>query len=626
VGEEAFLEAGDEHDGELEALRRVHRHQPHLRLRRALLLVRFGQERQAIDEPAERGAVLTLLVLARGRHQLLQVLQALARLLGSLVTQVLEVAAAIQHLFDGARDRLLRDRGRERDHQIVEGLERAVRTRRQPPLGEHELRSRPQRATRVRFIETGGHQRRRVERRRQVGLLERVHHHLADAARRRVHDATKAHIVVRVGDQLQVGERVLDLLALVEADTADDAIGQAFAGERVFDRPRLGVDAVEDGGRGVVVLADGGANGADDEVRLFELVTGAAIDDLLAAGAIGPEPLVLALAVLPDHRRRRIENHLRRAIVALEAHHLCVGEVALEVEDVVEIGAAPFVDRLIRVADHREVLVLGGEVTHEQVLRPVGVLVFVDHHEAESSGVALARRRRLLEELNRLEQQVVEVERAALREDLQVALVDLRNLFLAKAPGLLLHLRRRLHAVLRLADAGERGTRRQQFFVDVDVAQHLLDRRVLIRRVVDDEIALEPDLSRLAAQQARAHRVERRDPHPPAVGGEQPRDARAHLLRGLVREGDREHFLLAREAATDEIGNAKRDDARLARARTGEDEQRPFDLLDGLALLRVQIRQKVHGKFETGSHHRGNAGRVLSQYSRSIVAETATRR
>ena len=80
-----------------------------------------------------------------------------------------------------------------------------------------------------------------------IDRLQRIHHALADAARRHVDHAPQADVVVRVDDQLQVGERVLDFLALVEADAADDLVGDALAHQRVFNRARLRVGPVEHG-------------------------------------------------------------------------------------------------------------------------------------------------------------------------------------------------------------------------------------------------------------------------------------------------------------------------------------------------------------------------------------------
>ena len=109
----------------------------------------------------------------------------------------------------------------------------------------------------------------------------------------------------------------------------------------------------------------------------------AEVQDLRAALAIRPEPLLLAVAVLADHGGRRIEDHLRRAVVPLQPHDVRVGEVVLEIEDVLQVGAAPLVDRLVGVADDAEIAMAFGQAAHQHVLRPVRVLVLVHHHEPE---------------------------------------------------------------------------------------------------------------------------------------------------------------------------------------------------------------------------------------------------
>ena len=79
---------------------------------------------------------------------------------------------------------------------------------------------------------------------------ERLHARLgpvADAPARGVEDAPDAHGVVGVGDRAQVGQRVADLLALVEAHPADDLVRQAEPDEDLLEDPGLGVGAVEDG-------------------------------------------------------------------------------------------------------------------------------------------------------------------------------------------------------------------------------------------------------------------------------------------------------------------------------------------------------------------------------------------
>ena len=130
--------------------------------------------------------------------------------------------------------------------------------------------------------------------------------------------------------------------------------------------------------------------------------------------------------------------------------------------------------------------------------------------------------------------------------------------------------------------------------VEAVLLDQLLDDRLLIARVVDDEVARQADVRRLAAQQPRAQRVKRRDPHRAAVRAEQRLDARAHLLRRLVGERDREHAVARREAFGDEIRDAMRDDARLPRARARENQQRAVRVEDGRLLFGIEGGEEVH--------------------------------
>ncbi len=110
--------------------------------------------------------------------------------------------------------------------QVAERLQRRQRARRHLPLVERHRPAAP-RATaatppavepgrRSSGVSASGSRRSRC--------VERVNHRLADAARRHVHHAPETHVVVRVDEEAQVRERVLDFLALVEPDAADDPV------------------------------------------------------------------------------------------------------------------------------------------------------------------------------------------------------------------------------------------------------------------------------------------------------------------------------------------------------------------------------------------------------------------
>ena len=249
---------------------------------------------------------------------------------------------------------------------------------------------------------------------------------LADPAPRRVDDALERDDVVRVGQERQVGERVLDLRALVEARPADHLVADAVADQRVLEHAALGIGPVEDGDVVARPAAlDVALDLAGDVARLGVLVLELADADGVAALLVGPEVLAHPLAVVRDDRVGGVEDRLRRAVVLLELDHRRVGEVVLEVEDVADVGMPEGIDRLIVVADDREVAVLLGQQPQPDVLGVVGVLVLVDEHEAERAAVALEHLGKHLEEPDRLQQQVVEVHRVHRVDPLLVELVDL---------------------------------------------------------------------------------------------------------------------------------------------------------------------------------------------------------
>ena len=214
---------------------------------------------------------------------------------------------------------------------------------------------------------------------------------VTDAALGLVEDASQRHGIARVDEHPDVRQRVLDLLALVEPDSADDAVGQADPDEDLFEHSALRVGAIEDrdvlGGRvaGVAELVDL----LGDELRLVALVVADIADDLLAVALGRPQLLVLAALVAADHRVGGRQDRLGRAVVLLEQDRRGVGEVVLELEDVADVGAAERIDRLVGVTDDQQIGLGVGQLLDQLVLRVVGVLVLVDQDVPEPPAIGL---------------------------------------------------------------------------------------------------------------------------------------------------------------------------------------------------------------------------------------------
>ena len=119
------------------------------------------------------------------------------------------------------------------------------------------------------------------------------------------------------------------------------------------------------------------------------LVVGAIPDDQLAVIGLGPERLRLALNVVGDELVRDLQDRLGRAVVLLHDEDGGVGVVVLEVQEVLDGGAAPGVDALVGVADDTDVAVPGRQHVHQEILGAVRVLVLVDEDVAEPLLVVL---------------------------------------------------------------------------------------------------------------------------------------------------------------------------------------------------------------------------------------------
>src|SRR5262245_15754637 len=93
-----------------------------------------------------------------------------------------------------------------------------------------------------------------------------------------------------------------------------------------------------------------------DRARLFLRIPGAGDLHLLARLVVGAQRLAEPALVVRDQMRGGGQDVRGAAIVALEPDHLGAREVVLEAQDVVDLGAAPAIDRLIVVTDAADVL------------------------------------------------------------------------------------------------------------------------------------------------------------------------------------------------------------------------------------------------------------------------------
>ncbi len=140
----------------------------------------------------------------------------------------------------------------------------------------------------------------------------------AHAARRQVHHALEGGVVVAVGDEPQVGERVLDLRALEEPHAPVHPVWHARRQKRLLEHARLCVGAVQDGDLAPLpALRHPLTDAVRDELRLVALVEGGVEADRLPARAAGPEFLAEAAGVVRDDAVGRLQNGRGGTVVLL---------------------------------------------------------------------------------------------------------------------------------------------------------------------------------------------------------------------------------------------------------------------------------------------------------------------
>ena len=212
----------------------------------------------------------------------------------------------------------------------------------------------------------------------------------------------------------------------------------------------------------------------------------------------------------------------------------------------------------------------------------------------------------LAEHPHRANQEVVEVHRVRRHETPLVLGVSLGDAPLVDRSGAPVESRHVDHVGLRRADDAEDGPGRKASLVDAEVIEDVFHEPAAVAVVVDRERRPVADPVGVAAQHPDARGMERGHPHSLGVRTDKLHDTTAHLVSGLVGEGDGE-YPPGRHTRDDEAGDPASQDAGLPGPGTGHDDKGAALVEDRFALSRVQVRDEVCGL----SRHRLSGRRDL---------------
>ena len=246
-------------------------------------------------------------------------------------------------------------------------------------------------------------------------LLHPVHRSGPDSPLGHVDNPSGRQVVAAVVNGLQVGQKVLDLLAGIEIDAAHDFVGDIVHEKLLFKHTGLGVGAVQNGTVSIVPfpLAHLGVDGACHVFPFFKRSGKHPEVNGLAVSVGRPEGLALSPRVVPDHLIGRGENVLGGTVILLQPDHPGVWKDLFKIQDVGDVGPPKFIDGLVIVSYHEEVPVFPGQHAHQLELDRIGILVFVHHDKAKPLLVVFQDLRAGGKQLHRLHEQIVKVQGVA---------------------------------------------------------------------------------------------------------------------------------------------------------------------------------------------------------------------
>ena len=155
-------------------------------------------------------------------------------------------------------------------------------------------------------------------------------------------------------------------------------------------------------------------------------ITGAGImRDLHIGAPVCIQILFQPVAVVADNAVGTVQDRCSRTVVLIQHDGLRAREILLKVQDDIDIGPAPGIDGLVRVADNIEAVVNAGQLPDQFVLHLVNILELIDMDPVIAPLPLVQHFAVRLEHLHHPQNQVIKIQREQGLLTLHIVLVDL---------------------------------------------------------------------------------------------------------------------------------------------------------------------------------------------------------
>ena len=154
-----------------------------------------------------------------------------------------------------------------------------------------------------------------------MGTVSNLQHRSSPYSSCRIVDDTLDSLfIIRIRHQPEIGYDVLDFLALVETQSAIDAIRNTLLSELLLEAAALGIGTVENGKITILaaILAPDTLHVLRNNHRLFLVAVSRLIQNLLALRILAEHILRNLVAVMLDQTVSRLNDSLGRAVVLFQ--------------------------------------------------------------------------------------------------------------------------------------------------------------------------------------------------------------------------------------------------------------------------------------------------------------------
>ena len=433
-----------------------------------------------------------------------------------------------------------------------------------------------------------------------MGTVSNLQHRSSPYSSYRIVDDTLDSLfIIRIHHQTEISNNILNFLALVETQSAINAIRNTLLSELLLEAATLGIGAVENGKITILaaILAPDTLHVLRHNRRLFLVAVSRLILNLLTLRILAEHILRNLVAVMLDQTVSRLNDGLGRAVVLLQFEETRALKLALIVENIIDIGTTETIDTLRVITHGTNTLLLLTELHDDRHLNVIGILILIHQDIIEAGGIFVANILMLPEELIGKRQQIIEIHGIGLLAALHVShenltnLRHLRTLVLLEDSRIALISRSTHQVVLRHRNLGMNGSRLILLIIQPHLLHYRLDQRARVTFVINGKVVAEADMLSLRSQDSGEDAVE--STHIEMLGeiiSHQFSDTFLHLPSRLVGKGER-HDAPGFHALAQEISYFISKHTRFTRTCTGYHQRRSVNIFYRSTLRFVQVVQ-----------------------------------